>query len=65
MTTAADRILVDTNVLVYVSLRNFAWHAQVPATGTTLVNEKLVSLAWIPTGPLEPNKGGRPVCIIS
>src|SRR5207253_9321692 len=37
VTTAADRILVDTNVLVYVSLRNFAWHAQVPATGTTLL----------------------------
>jgi predicted nucleic acid-binding protein len=27
VTTAADRILVDTNVLVYASLRNSAWHA--------------------------------------
>jgi predicted nucleic acid-binding protein len=26
VTTAADRILVDTNVLVYASLRNSAWH---------------------------------------
>ncbi len=28
MTTAADRILIDTNVLVHASLRNSAWHAQ-------------------------------------
>ena len=28
MTTAADRLLIDTNVLVYASLRNSAWHAQ-------------------------------------
>jgi predicted nucleic acid-binding protein len=27
VTTAADRILVDTNVLVYASLRNSTWHA--------------------------------------
>ena len=28
MTTAADRVLVDTNVLVYASLRNSPWHVQ-------------------------------------
>jgi predicted nucleic acid-binding protein len=27
VTTAADRLLVDTNVLVYASLRNSPWHA--------------------------------------
>jgi predicted nucleic acid-binding protein len=27
VTTAADRLLVDTNVLVYASLRNTPWHA--------------------------------------
>src|SRR5207253_3202812 len=26
VTTAADRLLVDTNVLVYASLRNSPWH---------------------------------------
>jgi predicted nucleic acid-binding protein len=28
VTPAADRILVDTNVLVYASLRNSRWHGQ-------------------------------------
>ncbi|MCO6459485.1 MAG: hypothetical protein J5I93_29585 [Pirellulaceae bacterium] len=28
MTTNADRLLVDTNVLVYASLRHSPWHAQ-------------------------------------
>lgn len=28
MTTAADRVLVDTNVLVYASLRNSEWHTK-------------------------------------
>lgn len=28
MTTAADRVLIDTNVLVYASLRQSAFHAQ-------------------------------------
>jgi predicted nucleic acid-binding protein len=28
VTTAANRILVDTNVLMYASLRSSAWHAQ-------------------------------------
>ena len=34
MTTAANRILVDTNVLVYASLRNSPWHVQVQAAAT-------------------------------
>jgi predicted nucleic acid-binding protein len=28
VTTAANRVLVDTNILVYAALRNSPWHAQ-------------------------------------